>query len=181
MRSWACRAGSVPRSQVSERRRRPCLYRRPSTICPLGTESRDGYTRDSLRHWNAGNNPTYGCHTRAEVLLDEAVEAPAVGPNCALTGGVWWSYYNGVRVTSPPGWISTTWCPEQRRGTAERRPGARSAVRRTPTTRARRRPGSRSPPAPITARPTRPFQWLPPAAKVHCGAVRVRETGCGTM
>lgn len=31
---------------------------------PLGTESRDGYTRDAFRHWNAGANPSDGCNTR---------------------------------------------------------------------------------------------------------------------
>lgn len=30
-------------------------------------ENRAGYTRSSFRHWNAGDNPTDGCNTRAEV------------------------------------------------------------------------------------------------------------------
>lgn len=30
---------------------------------PLGPESRDGYTRSAFRHWNAGADPSDGCHT----------------------------------------------------------------------------------------------------------------------
>ena len=70
---------------------------------PVGTESRDGYVRDAFRHWNAGANPSDGCNTRAEVLIFEAVEPPVVGPNCRLTGGSWWSYYDQVWVTSASG------------------------------------------------------------------------------
>ncbi|GEB62110.1 hypothetical protein [Streptomyces gardneri] len=40
---------------------------------------------------------------RAEVLISEAVEAPEVGANCALTGGVWWSYYDETEVRSASG------------------------------------------------------------------------------
>ena len=66
------------------------------TRLPEGTESRDGYSRDSFRHWNTGLDPADGCHTRAEVLLDEAIEAPVVGAGCRLTGGRWWSYYGAA-------------------------------------------------------------------------------------
>ncbi|MFF4179575.1 HNH endonuclease family protein [Streptomyces sp. NPDC001750] len=69
----------------------------------LGTESRDGYTRSAFRHWNAGANPGDGCNTRAEVLIAEAVTPPTVGARCKLTGGTWWSYYDGKTVTSASG------------------------------------------------------------------------------
>ncbi|MEU6957824.1 HNH endonuclease family protein [Streptomyces sp. NPDC045714] len=58
------------------------------------------YTRSSFRHWNAGENATDGCNTRAEVLIAEAVVAPTVGAGCKLTGGTWISYYDGQEVTS---------------------------------------------------------------------------------
>ncbi|MFE7135430.1 HNH endonuclease family protein [Streptomyces sp. NPDC057638] len=67
---------------------------------PLGLEDRTGYERDSFRHWNTGLDPSDGCHTRAEVLIAEAVEPPTVGARCALTGGRWLSYYDEVPVTS---------------------------------------------------------------------------------
>ncbi|GGM23233.1 hypothetical protein GCM10010129_79500 [Streptomyces fumigatiscleroticus] len=31
---------------------------------PHAVESRDGYTRSSFRHWNAGDDPADGCNTR---------------------------------------------------------------------------------------------------------------------
>ncbi|MGW4202610.1 HNH endonuclease family protein [Streptomyces sp. NPDC004726] len=65
----------------------------------VAKESREGYQRDLFKHWNAGLDPRDGCNTRAEVLIAEAVEAPAVGAKCALTGGSWWSYYDDRTVT----------------------------------------------------------------------------------
>ncbi|MCF4136513.1 HNH endonuclease family protein [Streptomyces sp. Tue 6430] len=70
---------------------------------PLAGESRDGYTRDAFRHWNSGADPTDGCTTRGEVLLAEAVTAPTVGARCALSGGIWFSYYDEVTVTDASG------------------------------------------------------------------------------
>lgn len=68
---------------------------------PLADESREGYTREKFRHWNAGLDPADGCNTRAEVLLDEAVESPTVVDRCKLTGGRWVSYYDGQEITDP--------------------------------------------------------------------------------
>lgn len=136
---------------------------------PMGTESRDGYVRDAFRHWNAGANPSDGCNTRAEVLISEAVEPPAVGPNCRLTGGSWWSYYDHVWVTSASGldldhmvplaesWDSgaSAWTAQRREAYANDQGAAVSLVA-------------------VTARSNRskadqdPAQWLPPAADVHC-------------
>ncbi|MEU9979312.1 HNH endonuclease family protein [Streptomyces sp. NPDC051014] len=62
--------------------------------------SRDGYSREQFRHWNRGENPTDGCDTRREVILSEALEAPEVGPKCALSGGRWFSEYDQKWVTS---------------------------------------------------------------------------------
>ncbi|MGW7064932.1 HNH endonuclease family protein [Streptomyces sp. NPDC054904] len=62
----------------------------------LATEDRTGYQRTSFRHWNSGADPSDGCNTRMEVLIAEAVQAPEIGPGCTLTGGAWWSYYDGV-------------------------------------------------------------------------------------
>ncbi|WP_209441833.1 hypothetical protein [Streptomyces roseus] len=70
---------------------------------PLAVEDRTGYQRTSFKHWNAGEIPADGCNTRAEVLLSEAVEYPEIGPGCALTGGVWWSYYDDTTVTNASG------------------------------------------------------------------------------
>ncbi|MBX4180198.1 HNH endonuclease family protein, partial [Streptomyces geysiriensis] len=70
---------------------------------PVDTESRDGYDRDAFKHWNSGDDPADGCHTRNEVLIAEAVEPPTIGPRCRLSGGSWFSYYDQVEVTSASG------------------------------------------------------------------------------
>jgi hypothetical protein len=133
------------------------------------TESRDGYTRDAFKHWNTGLDPADGCNTRAEVLLDEAVEPPAVGPGCRLTGGRWWSYYDAAWVTSASGldidhmvplaeaWDSgaSAWTPARREAYANDQ-GAKTSL------------------VAVTARSNRskadqdPAQWLPPATDAHC-------------
>ncbi|MFJ9675269.1 HNH endonuclease family protein [Streptomyces sp. NPDC101221] len=136
---------------------------------PVAVESREGYDRDAFKHWNAGANPSDGCNTRAEVLIAEAVEPPTVGPRCRLTGGLWWSYYDRVWVTSASAldidhmgplaeaWDSgaSAWTPERREAYANDVGAAASLVA-------------------VTARSNRsksdqdPADWLPPAAEVHC-------------
>ncbi|MFG3275986.1 HNH endonuclease family protein [Streptomyces luteogriseus] len=136
---------------------------------PLGTESRDGYTRESFRHWNAGTNPTDGCHTRAEVLIHEAVEAPTVGPNCRLKGGSWLSYYDGVSVTSASGLdidhmvpLAEAWDSGASAWTAQRREQYANDQ------------GQEASLVAVTARSNRsksdqdPAQWLPPSAEAQC-------------
>ncbi|WP_405959414.1 hypothetical protein [Streptomyces sp. NBC_00868] len=54
---------------------------------PAAAESRDGYVRTAFKHWNAGAIADDGCNTRAEVLLEEAVERPEVTAGCKLVGG----------------------------------------------------------------------------------------------
>ncbi|MCW8382412.1 HNH endonuclease family protein [Streptomyces justiciae] len=64
---------------------------------PIRDEDRTGYSRDKFRHWvDADRN---GCSTRNEVLIEEAVTAPTVGANCALTGGSWYSPYDDAYFT----------------------------------------------------------------------------------
>ncbi|HEY0951174.1 HNH endonuclease family protein [Nocardioides sp.] len=65
---------------------------------PTAAESRSGYSRDLFRHWVDADGD--GCDTRDEVLIAEAEEAPTVGASCALSGGRWYSYYDGVSQTS---------------------------------------------------------------------------------
>ena len=55
-----------------------------------------GYKRSAFNHWvDADRN---GCNTRAEVLIEEAVVKPKIGPKCKLTGGKWLSAYDGIIV-----------------------------------------------------------------------------------
>ncbi|QHF99036.1 HNH endonuclease [Streptomyces sp. NHF165] len=68
---------------------------------PVAEESREGYKRSAFRHWIDEDRD--GCDTRREVLIEEATEAPTVGPRCRLTGGKWHSYYDEVDTTSARG------------------------------------------------------------------------------
>jgi len=71
------------------------------------TESKDieiaedkttGYSRSAFKHWiDADKN---GCNTRVEVLIEEAVVKPKIGAKCKLTGGKWFSAYDGKTITN---------------------------------------------------------------------------------
>ena len=65
---------------------------------PVDTESRTGYSRDLFKLWVDADGD--GCDTREEVLIAEAEDAPTVGSGCALSGGRWYSYYDGVSQTA---------------------------------------------------------------------------------
>jgi hypothetical protein len=135
----------------------------------VATESRDGYSRDKFRHWNAGDDPADGCNTRAEVLIREAVTPPTVGPSCRLTGGTWWSYYDATVVASASGLdidhvvpLAEAWDSGASAWTAQRREAYGNDQGAEPSLVA------------VTARSNRskadqdPAEWLPPAADVHC-------------
>ncbi|WP_328346063.1 HNH endonuclease family protein [Micromonospora sp. NBC_00421] len=64
----------------------------------VAAENRTGYSRDLFPHWIDADGD--GCTTRNEVLLAEAVSAPAVGSGCALSGGRWYSYYDNAYWTA---------------------------------------------------------------------------------
>jgi len=68
---------------------------------PLADESREGYKRTAFRHWVDADRD--GCNTRAEVLIEEAVEKPTIGSRCRLSGGKWHSYYDEADTTNARG------------------------------------------------------------------------------
>ncbi|MGK5629150.1 GmrSD restriction endonuclease domain-containing protein [Streptomyces sp. URMC 123] len=60
---------------------------------PVEEEHREGYHRArEFGDWIDADKD--GCNTRAEVLLEEAVQAPTVTGRCTLSGGLWYSYYD---------------------------------------------------------------------------------------
>ena len=61
-------------------------------------ENRTGYQRDLFPHWIDADGD--GCNTRKEVLIEEALVAPTIGPSCALAGGRWKSLYDGLVLTN---------------------------------------------------------------------------------
>ncbi|WPP32260.1 HNH endonuclease family protein [Streptomyces sp. CL7] len=136
---------------------------------PPAVESRDGYSRSAFRHWNTGDDPADGCNTRAEVLLDEAVEPPEVSDGCRLTGGRWFSYYDAAWVTSASGLdidhmvpLAEAWDSGAYAWTAARREAYANDQ------------GAPSSLVAVTASSNRskadqdPAEWLPRVADVHC-------------
>jgi hypothetical protein len=55
------------------------------------------YNRTLFKHWIDVDKD--GCDTRAEVLIEEAKVKPKVGLKCKLTGGEWFSSYDGKTIT----------------------------------------------------------------------------------
>ena len=60
-------------------------------------ESRAGYDRDLFDRWVDADGDR--CDTRREVLIAEAVTRPRVGASCSLSGGQWYSVYDGATDT----------------------------------------------------------------------------------
>ena len=56
-----------------------------------------GYDRSLFKHWIDADKD--GCDTRAEVLIEEARVKPKIGPRCKLSGGEWFSAYDGKTIT----------------------------------------------------------------------------------
>jgi hypothetical protein len=65
---------------------------------PVAPEERAGYARTLFRLWIDADHD--GCNTRAEVLIEEAIVAPTVAAGCRLSGGEWFSAYDGRRFTN---------------------------------------------------------------------------------
>ena len=57
------------------------------------------YDRSKFKLWVDADHD--GCDTRQEVLIAEATRKPTVGSGCRLSGGRWFSKYDGVTTTNP--------------------------------------------------------------------------------
>jgi uncharacterized membrane protein YhaH (DUF805 family) len=56
-----------------------------------------GYDRDLFRHWIDADGD--GCDARREVLIAESLTPVSVGARCSLSGGQWYSAFDGVVTT----------------------------------------------------------------------------------
>lgn len=77
------------------------MLREAIHLLPVAAEDRTGYERSKFKHWVDEDHDN--CNPRQEVLIAEAVEPPAVSGRCALSGGVWHSYYDDADVVDPRG------------------------------------------------------------------------------
>ena len=133
----------------------------------IADEVATGYDRDLFRHWVDADGD--GCDARREVLITEAVIAPVVGRGCSLTGGEWYSVYDG-QVTDDPSkfdvdhmvplkeaWDSgaNAWSSETRRAFANDLDLAPALIAVSASS---NRSKSDKDPA----------DWLPPLASYHC-------------
>lgn len=64
----------------------------------VSEEKSTGYKRNLFKHWI--DEDKNGCNTRAEVLIEEAIVKPKIGPKCKLSGGKWLSAFDGKTVTN---------------------------------------------------------------------------------
>ncbi len=133
----------------------------------VADESREGYERTKFKHWVDADRD--GCHTRSEVLLEEAVTPPEQGARCTLTGGRWYSPYDDRYIEGPrtididhyvplaESWDSgaSAWTPAEREAYANDLDDKRSLIAVTATSNR-----SKADQDPAT--------WMPPAAGYHC-------------
>ena len=126
-----------------------------------------GYDRDLFTHWVDEDRD--GCDARREVLIIEAVVAPTVGDGCSLSGGSWYSAFDGATTENPSefdidhlvplkeAWDSGAhgWDSERRREFANdlELPQSLIAVSRS----SNRSKGADD-----------PADWLPPLVSYHC-------------
>lgn len=91
--------GAVPAGAHAAPAEKTATVEQLVSALPVAAEHRDGYVRTAFKHWIDADKD--GCNTRAEVLKDEAIEAPDQIAGCKLSGGEWFSYYDDKVVDGP--------------------------------------------------------------------------------
>ena len=66
---------------------------------PTAAEDNAGYKRSFFVLWTDADHD--GCDTRQEVLIAESTTTVTEGKRCAITGGRWYSAYDGITTTRP--------------------------------------------------------------------------------
>ncbi|WP_189106209.1 HNH endonuclease family protein [Streptomyces camponoticapitis] len=92
-------ATTTPAAAAPEPAAAPMSLTASINALPTADEDRTGYQRTSFKHWTDEDRD--GCNTRAEVLIAESRIEPTIGPGCRVTGGEWFSYYDGETWTAP--------------------------------------------------------------------------------
>jgi hypothetical protein len=126
-----------------------------------------GYDRALFDHWTDADGD--GCNARYEVLIEESVTPVTVGYPCTITGGSWYSYFDGATWTDPAdvdidhmvplseAWKSgaASWTPSQRQAFANDLGFTPSLVAVTDSVNQSK--GDRD-----------PALWMPSASAAHC-------------
>lgn len=130
-------------------------------------EFQGGYERSLFRHWiDASGN---GCDTRREVLIRESLTPVTIGSGCSISGGSWFSAFDGVTTTNPSefdidhlvplkeAWESGAhnWDANTRRAFANDLDLVDSLI--AVSARSNRSKGDRD-----------PADWMPPRSEYHC-------------
>ena len=68
------------------------------SLLRVSAEVTSGYDRDLFRHWVDADGD--GCDARREVLIQESLTNVRVGSNCSLSGGSWYSAFDGQTTTN---------------------------------------------------------------------------------
>ena len=93
---------------------------------PVAAEDGSGYSRSSFKHWIDEDRD--GCDTRREVLIAESLRPVRVGSRCSISGGQWFSVYDGRTTTNASSFdidhvvaLKEAWDSGAKSWTAERR------------------------------------------------------------
>jgi DNA uptake protein ComE-like DNA-binding protein len=137
------------------------------SLLTIEPEFQNGYDRSLFRHWidESGN----GCDTRREVLIRESLTPVTVGSGCSISGGSWFSAFDGVTTTNPSefdidhlvplkeAWDSGahSWDANTRRAFANDLELVDSLI--AVSARSNRSKGDRD-----------PADWMPPRVEYHC-------------
>ena len=69
----------------------------PLSGLTIAAEQSSGYDRALFKHWIDADRD--GCDTRREVLITESITPVTVGSGCSISGGKWFSAYDGTETT----------------------------------------------------------------------------------
>lgn len=155
-----------------EKRLRPAIR-----DLPVAPETRAGYDRSKFKHWIDADGDCED--TRAEVLRQESQVEVSRNEHCTITGGRWFSWYDGVTVTDPSALdvdhmvpLAEAWDSGARRWSAGTRKRLANDLRDRRTLAAVSASSNRS------KGDRDPADWLPPRARCkyvkHYVAVKIR-------
>lgn len=129
-----------------------------------------GYDRDLFRHWIDADRD--GCDTRREVLIAESTTPVRIGSGCSLTGGTWFSAYDGVTTIDASTFdidhmvpLKEAWDSGAHAWSSSRREAFANDLSRAESLIAVSASSNRS------KSDRDPAEWMPPRAAYHCAYV----------